>query len=387
MFQRKDGTWVGRFEAGTDREGRRRRITVTASSEGRCKERLEDKKREIARSGVPDKISARRMTVALWADEWLKLTVHELRPKSYNSDASAIKQWIVPTIGRKRLDSLTPADIRAVTDAQRIAGKAEGTRIRTHSTMMSMIKAAMLDGHDVPPRVLLVKKPKPGENDREAIPIPEALAILKIAGSRPDASMWAGMLLQGLRQGERLGLTWPCVDFTNETLDISWQLQPLPYIDNKQKELGFRVPDGYLSRHLSGRFHLVRPKSTSSRRIIPMTPWMVEALRTWQAIAPESPHGLVWPDEDGGPRKDDDDRDEWKNIQKLADVQHPAGRRYLLHEARHTTATILLELGVPKDVVEAILGQSKFVDAYDHSDRTAKSRAALEQVAERLALR
>jgi hypothetical protein len=37
-------------------------------------------------------------------------------------------------------------------------------------------------------------------------------------------------------------------------------------------------------------------------------------------------------------------------------------------------------------VVEAIMGHSKFIESYDHSDRLPRSRAALEKVAERLAL-
>lgn len=386
VFQRKDGMWIGRLEAGTDREGHRRQITVSATSEPACKERLEEKRRELARTGVPDKVSARRMTVERWAEQYLALAVTELRPGAYGSSASSIKKWIVPTIGRKRLDALTPADIRSVFDAQRKAGRSEGTRARTHSVLMQMLKTAMLEGYDVPDRLLLVKKPQPGENDREAIKVAEALAILNVVSTRPDASLWAALLLQGVRQAERLGLTWACVDFENDTMDISWQLQALPYIDNKEKALGFRVPDAYKVRHLEGQMHLVRPKTRRSTRVIPMVPWMRASLLAWRDLAPESDHDLVWPDPDGKPVKSADDRAEWRRIQDLADVRHPAGRYYVLHEARHTTATLLRQLGVPVEVIEAILGHSKFVTSYDHSDQLPKSREALEQLAERLAL-
>jgi integrase len=386
ITQRKDGMWIGRFEAGTDRNGRRRRVTVSATTEARCKEKLEDKKRDVARTGAPESGSGKRTTVETWSRQWLDMMVTELRPGPYRTTASTMKVWVVPTIGRKRLDSLTPQDIRAVFDEQRRANLAQSTRIRAHSDIMQMLKAAMLEGHDVPPRVLLVKKPKPGENDREAIPVEDALAILKVVADRPDASLWTALLLQGIRQGERLGLTWDCVDFENETLDISWQLQPLPYIDNRDKALGFRVPDGYVARHLTRSFHLVRPKTKRSRRIIPMVMWMQNALKVWRDAGPESPFGLVWPDENGMPRTAPADREEWKRIQELADVTHPSGRPFVLHEARHTTATLLLDLGIEKDVVEAIMGHSKFIESYDHSDWLPRSRAALEKVAERLAL-
>src|SRR5699024_4270048 len=105
------------------------------------------------------------------------------------------------------------------------------------SVLMSMFTDAVREGHYVPPEILHARKPRAGESDRIALPLEDTLAILKVASERPDASLWASLLLQGLRQNERLGLTWQCVDLEAETIDISWQLQPLPYIDNKNKHL------------------------------------------------------------------------------------------------------------------------------------------------------
>ncbi len=386
VFQRKDGMWIGRFDAGKDREGRRRQITVSAKSEADCKARLERRKQEIARSGVPEKRAGKRDTVELWSSQWLDIIVHEQRPKAYAATASTVKRWIVPTIGRRRLIDLTPADLRSVIAEQRRAGLTEGTRLRTHSVMMQMFKSAKLEGHDVAERVFLLPKPKTGENDREAIPVQEAVAILQAVADDADGSTWAAALLQGMRQGERLGLTWSCVDLENDLIDISWQLQPLPYIDNRDKARGFRVPDGYRAIHLEQAFHLVRPKSAKSRRVIPLIEPMKNALLAWREVAPDSPHDLVWPRLNGSPRRADADRDEWKALQAAAGVEHPTGRPYVLHEARHATATLLLNLGVPREVVEAILGHSKLVEAYDHADRIPAMRDALAQVAEQLAL-
>jgi len=387
VFQRKDGMWIGRLQAGTDRNGRRRVITVSAKTETACKVKLEDKKREIARTGVPERLSGRRATVAAWSEAWLAVVVHEMRPKSYATTKSSIKVWIVPTIGHKRLDSLTPADIRAVAAAIRAAGRKPSTSVRAFATMTEMFRAAALEGYDVPDRIFHVKRPALNESDREALSIEDALAVLKVVAEREDAAKWVAVLLQGMRQGERLGLTWTWgVDFERDLIDISWQLQTLPYIDPKDKSKGFLVPDGYEVRHLVQAFHLVRPKSKSSRRKIPMVPWMREALLLWRDVAPPNDYDLVWATDAGLPWRVEADRAEWVAIQESADVEHPSGRRYVLHEGRNTTATLLLELGVPKDVVEAILGHSKFVESYDSSDRTPRARAALENLAHRLAL-
>lgn len=386
VFQRKDGMWIGRFEAGVDREGRRRPIEVSAKTEQLCNERLEERKIQIARDGVPEKGSGKALTVAEWSARWLDIVVDELAPNAYRSSASAIKVWIVPTIGRKRLDALTPADVRAVTTAQRQASRKESSQVRTHAVLMKMLKDAVREDHFVRQSVLLSKAPKLGETDEQAMSIEEALAVLQQASKRADATRWAAAILQAMRLGECLGLTRDCVDFDAHEIDVSWQLQRLPYLDNRNKHLGFRVPAGYVSRHLTGNFHLVRPKSKRSRRVIPMVPWMEDGLKALFESTPANEFGLVWPDEDGMPRDAKDSRATWHALQTAAKVEHPSGRPYKTHEARHTTATLLLELGVPKDVVEAIMGHSKFVEAYDHSNKKPKIRAALEQLAEQLAL-
>jgi integrase len=386
VFQRANGLWVGRLDAGVDARGKRRRLTVYGNTEAKAKQKLEALKLDVARHGVPDASTARSTTVKAWSATYLKMAETKLRPKSYAGTASAVRRWINPTIGHKRLAALTPADIRAVADAQAEAGRAGTTQLRTHAVLTKMLKAAILEGHPVPQRVLLVERPTSNESDREAIATVDALAILKVTAERDDAAMWAGMFLQGLRQGERLGLTWAAVDFERNTIDVSWQLQHLPYNTPRDPASGFRVPRGYMVRHLVDAAHLVRPKSKAGRRVIPLVPWMRAALLAWRDIAPANPHDLVWPTAAGKPRRPEDDRAEWLAIQQAAGVAHPAGRPYVLHEARHATATLLRELGVGVEAIELILGHSKFVEAYDHADRLDEARTGLEQLAGRLAL-
>lgn len=386
VFQRKDGMWIGRFQAGTDRNGKPRRIEVSAATEVRAKEKLEAKKREIARTGLPDTTTGKTATVAEWAPVWLAQEEERNRPNAYKNKASNVRRWIIPTIGHRRLVALTPADVRAVLDAMRKAGRAPSTRLHAHTDMMLMFRAAMIEGHDIPQRVLMVPRPQLGEDDREALPIADAHAVLAVAIHRPDASAWVATFLQGLRQGERLGLTWDHVDLDRGVIDVSWQLQSLPYKIPRDRSSGFRVPDNYVAKHLVDAFHLVRPKTKRSRRVIPLVPWMRQALIDWREIAPASPYNLVWPNAKGRPQRAEADRAFWAALQDEAGVRHPAGRRYVLHEARHTTATLLRELEVPVEVIEAILGHAKFVEAYDHADRLEASRGALVQLAERLSL-
>lgn len=384
-FRKSDARWVGTIEAGWTRTGARRRITVTGKTEAEAKRKLRDKRAKIEREGLTD--AGSRTTVKAWAETWLADRATKDRPKTHTTDRGAVEAWIVPAIGHKRLEQLTPADVRAVMTALRDKGKSTSTMKRYHGVLMRMLKAAVEEGVNIPPRVLVVKAPEKAVNDRTALTVPESLKVLEAASHLPHGSRWAVAFLDGLRPGEALGLTWPEVDLDAGQATISWQLQALPYRDPKDRSKGFLIPDGYEARQLDGSAHLVRPKSKAGWRVIPLVPWAVDALRTWQDVAPASPHGLVWPAADGRPVDIKDDIAEWQDIQSKAGVKHPAGRFYQRHEIRHSTATLLMELGVSESVIIAILGHSSIVVSRGYMHRgTDQAREALTRVADRLKL-
>lgn len=403
LYQRKsDGLWIGAIQVGWTSRGTRRTITVSGKTEAAVKARLEKRKRDLARDGVPAEGMSTSVTVKGWSEQWLKIVVTQQRPKAYAATLGAVKNWIVPSIGHKRLDALTPGDVRAFHARMRKGDEADGLKplaqssmVRHHSTLMTMLQAAMTEGagYRVPPNVLVVKPPKLGESDRTNMQLDQALKVLGLAADLPDGSRWAAALLQGIRKGEALGLTWDLIDFEQDLIDISWQLQPLPYIVKRDPSSGFRVPDGFIARQLIGQMHLTRPKTAAGRRIIPMVPWMRSALLAWREVAPASPYGLVWPRLEAGPRgaavgsprSERDDQAQWHALQAQVGVLHPSGRPYTGHETRHTTISLLLELGVDRSVIAAIVGQAKLVESYAHVHH-AQARKALEQVAERLQL-
>lgn len=383
VYQRKsDGRWLGTIEHGYTKDGARRRVTVSAATQAECKRRLAAKAREIARG----EDTAGRVTVKTWAATWLEMTQRHVRPKSHVVDVAASK-WIVSTIGKRRLDQLTPADIRAVSTAITVENSTT-TASRYHGTLMRMLKAALDEGHDVPARVLAVRPRAVAVTDRQAIPLPDVLSMLKVASTLPHGSRWLAAFLQGMRQGECLGLTWDQVDLDAGTLTVSWQLQPLNYADKADRSKGFRVPDGYEVRQLEGRMHLVRPKSRAGWRVIPIVPVLADSLRAWRKVSGPSPHGLVWPAAEGSPASADEDRDEWYGIQETADVRPVPPRFYFVHEARATCATLLMELGIPESTRIAIMGHSSIASthAYEFSD-VAMARDALAKVAGRLELK
>jgi integrase len=199
-----------------------------------------------------------------------------------------------------------------------------------------------------------------------------------------------------MRQAECLGLTWQCVDLRARTIDVSWQLARIPYAD---KDAGtFRVPEGYESRHLYKTLHLVRTKTAAGQRIIPIVGFMWDALVEWQTRDVPSPYGLVWPSMATGPRipagrpmTSREDTEAWWALQDRAQtacVVGTQGRRWLLHEARHSAATLLLDAGVDPKTVTQIMGHSSIAVSWQKYMHVSQdlARKALESGADRLGL-
>ncbi|MBM7480169.1 tyrosine-type recombinase/integrase [Oerskovia jenensis] len=368
--------------------------------------KLREKQRQIAAEGLPVEGASARVTIATWAKTWTERRQHEVRSSTMSNDVSQVRRWVVPTIGHVRLEQLTPAHMRAVTAAILSAGRAQSSALRAQVVLKKMLRDAIVEGYRVPQRILQMPNPEKNVTDRDAVPLIDAHAIIRAAGNLgPEGSRWVAAFLQGMRQGECLGLTWDCVDFERKTIDVAWQLDAVPYRIPRDRSSGFRIKPGTPHRHLMGRWHLVPPKSKSGTRVIPMVPWMEAALRAWREAAPASPHRLVWPAPDGSPRDDKDDSLAWYALQDVAQVARVdeaphtsglrlderggplVGRRYALHEARHSTATLLMEAGVSNTVITAIMGHSSIVSsqAYLHASREM-THQALDGVAGRLGL-
>ncbi|MDO5496194.1 MAG: tyrosine-type recombinase/integrase, partial [bacterium] len=296
--------------------------------------------------------------------------------------------WIVPTIGNVRLDRLNPGHVRAVTTAVTDAGRTTTTARAVHVTLTQMIQAARAEGHTIADNVVMVDAPRVATNDRTAIPLDQIATLIATAATTEGGVRFHLALLYPTRQMEILGLTREALDLDSGILDISWQLQALPYVTGRSGP--FRIPEGYEARHLTGAWHLVRPKTASSRRTLSLSPDVAGALRLWQAEAPANPWGLLFtesrPDRRGNARPmpvdPKSDTAAWKALQDLAGVRHPSGRYWHLHEARHGSVTAMRAAGVDEATVMQIAGHTSAAvnRRYDHVS-IERQRAAFEATA------
>lgn len=389
IYKNSRGQWVASIETGWTERGTRRRLTLKARTEEEVRERLTEAQLRIKEEGQITSFST--ITLKNWSYQWLTHRQRVVRPGTFVSDRSAVHRWIIPILGHFHLDSLTPSSIRKVSLAQEHAGLALPTMQRTHSVLSKILADAVAEGYQVPHRARETSGPGVGPPTRQAISREDTIKIVSIASTRPDVSRWVAALIVGLRPAEALGLTWEMVDLDLATITLAWQLKALPYLEPRNPESGFRVPRGYESKHLVGPYHLVRPKTRAGIRVVPIVPWLIDALSTWKIFAPSSPFDLVWPREDGSPRSAEFDRAQWYEIVDDADVRitlsNGMTRRPLLYEARHTAATLLLAGGIDDTTIKAVLGHSSMLStqAYLHTDQT-RTQAALATSAKMIGL-
>lgn len=348
------GRWYGAIEAGWSKAGIRRYRTVSAKTKAEAAKRLRKLKTAVedgtAGSGV-------RISVKQWIDEYLELRKQPpkpLSPNGYNAAASPLKKWVIPTIGHKKLDMLTPGDLRAVAKAQYEKGRKTSTADATQRAFMTALNRAVQEGYSVPMNVLKMPKPGMSKSDRMEIPLEDTLKCLKVAEEYENGIRWVLALLYGRRQGEVLGLRENYLDFDAHTMAFEWQLQDF------KPEL---APRDYEVEHLRGNFHLVRPKSTSQKKnktyvVLPMIEPVEAALTEWLSKRPANEWGLVFPAEWGGPLNDKLDRKQWREIQAKAEVSHPSGRPWHIHECRNFFATQNDELGTTDNVLMEMIGHT-----------------------------
>lgn len=199
-------------------------------------------------------------------------------------------------------------------------------------------------------------------------------------------------LLYGMRQGECLGTTWEAVNLDTGLFTVWWSLTEARFTHGcvKQAPCGvvrvgncpdrvLQLPDGLEHRMVGGRFVLVRPKS-GNPRTFPLLPSLLTEFTALKNEAGGSgPNGLVWGNPDGSARSGRQDALSWRDLLARAGITVPVdGPVPTPHWARHTTATMLMDLGVDARVIGEIIGHASthITRHYQHVS-TVSARAAV----------
>lgn len=386
LYQRGDGMWIGSVDLGWTPDGKRRRKVVSHRTQAGALTKLREVRKQV---GLYGDVSTSSMSLAAWLTHWLDaIAAPRIRPRTLDTYRHKCA-LITEATGQVRLDKLNPGHVRTV--HQYIVGKglSSTTALQAHRILTKALTDAEREGLVTRNVATLVDAPRKDTKTRGTLTVEQARRMIDANASDPMVSRWAAALFYGLRQGEALGLTWDCVDFTTDTIDLAWQLQRLtwrhgctpPCGRTRGAECPLRhlgVPAGFEIRPLAGSLCLTRPKTNAGIRVIPMLGFMRATLKQRATVSggQPNPHDLVWAHPDGRPIDPAKDSTAWHQALRVAGLPPIP-----LHAARHTTATLMLEAGVDTAVIAAILGHSDVVvtRGYQHASQ-AMSRKALEAV-------
>ena len=163
-------------------------------------------------------------------------------------------------------------------------------------------------------------------------------------------ALWAVMLGVGLRPGEAMGLTWPCVE-----------------LDSDPGVLHVRH---YLRRGSEGVF-LGAPKTTYSARSLDMPAFVSGALRAHSEGCQSPPQGpwcdLVFPTGAGTPHGHRNLRRALRGLCEQAEL--PA---LTLYDLRRTAGSLLVDAGVHLECVADLLGHASVATTRRHYVRAVR---------------
>ncbi len=362
---------------------------------GKTRDEVADKlteMQEMTRQGIPAASST--MSFGDYLTYWLAAIAPErLKPATLNSYEGLTRLYIRPALGKKRLNRLSPADVRRFladfkaaclcclrgADEERPEGKRTCCAVgrccgrrpsaRTvqyvHAVLRSALQQAIREELIVRNVARIVETPTVESKEVRPLDAGEVRLLLKVARPHRLYALWLLLISTGLRRGEVLGLTWSDIDLTAGTLRVRRNVQRI------RRELIFGTPKTMRS---------VRTVSLPQRCVRALTEHRERQNRErkvagekWQP-APGQPTGLVFTTSTG--RVTDP-----RSLNRMLTIlcRDAKVRRVRVHDLRHTCASLLLAQGVDARTIMETLGHSTItmtLDTYAHVMGTTLRAAA-----------
>lgn len=347
----KTGKWW--YAISENGKQRKFRAPDKPTANARLKELLRQRDQGIA-------AGAGRITVQQHLQIWMDTVVINLKVKTQRFYRQIAELYLIPYLGRIRLERLSPEDVIAMLNAMRRANYAEQTIDHVYTVGKTALGYAV-KWRKIPYNPFdMVDAPQVTREMIEPLTEDEAAALLQAVSDHRLRVLYVIALTLGLRKGELLGLRWEDLNLNEATISITQQVLDL-----------------------DGQVVIGSPKSKYSRRTLPLTLRLVELVRERAAQVKAErertdwqEHGLIFPSEVGTPMSQRNLDRQFKAALRKAGV-----RDIKFHHLRHTCGSWLGDSGTNTVVIKAILGHgpSDVTEEYVHV-----SLAAMREAIERM---
>ncbi|MEU6661787.1 tyrosine-type recombinase/integrase [Streptomyces sp. NPDC046821] len=379
----KDGRWHGRVTVGVKDNGKPDRRHVSRKTRAEVTKVVRELERQRDNGAV--RKAGQSWTVKTWLTHWVEnIAAAHVSENTIDGYRVAVYHHLIPGLGAHRLEKLEPEHLERFYKKMQDNGSAAGTAHQAHRTMRTALNEAVRRQHLNSNPSSIAKAPKVEEEEVEPYTVEEVQHLLAEAAKHRNTARWVIALALGLRQGEVLGMKWDDVDFELGVIRVRrGRLRPR-YKHGCGDRCG-RKP-GFCPQKINTRRETKSAKSRAGQRPIGAPDEILQLLRQHKdeqarerARARDlwTEKGYVFTSPIGEPLNPNTDYHKWKDLLKAAGV-----RDARLHDARHTAATVLLILGVPDAVVDAIMGwepgkSARMRRRYQHlTSRVLKDTAA-----------
>ena len=355
--QRPDGRWEARYSAGFDPgTGKQIQRSIYGKTQKEVRQKLNQVTLEIDNGTY---VAPSKLTLASWLNTWLKEYTGGVKPFTQKAYEDRVRLHIIPALGAVKLTDLTPPMVQRFInelskDTRKRAALAPKTVKNIHGVLHRALMQAERIGylqsnpadHCALPRIV-----KP---DIKTLEDEQIMEFMKIASKDRYGDLLMVDLFSGLRQGEIIGLTWDCLDFSTGLLTVKHQLQR----EKKAK----------------GKYYLTTLKNDKTRTIC-LAPFVLELfqrrkeMQELEKIAAydlwhEDIPGLIFETVTGGHLSHVTIRTHFKKV--VSEMGIPEMR---FHDLRHSFAVMSLQNGDNIKTVQENLGHhsaSFTLDTYCH---------------------
>ncbi len=305
-------------------------------------------------------VTTPQQTLSQYLSYWLEHNVKDtIRPRSYERYESIVRLHIVPTLGKVKLQSLTPQHVQTLKSKKLKEGLSSTTVSAIQGVLHKALDDAIKMGLIARNACDAVSSPRKQHKEMKPLTPDQARKLLEAAKGHPQEALFVLALATGMRRGELLGLKWQDVNLNEGTLQVRRTLSRLP------TQMGRDRGDLYVE---------AEPKTKSSRRNIALAGFAIETLKQHRIRQEEMKRlaGDMWEEHDYvfcTPLGKHLNPGHGVLVQLKILLEKAGLPDIRFHDLRHSAATLLLSMGVHPKVVQEILGHSEIsmtMDVYSH---------------------
>lgn len=365
ITKRANGTYQGRMRYVDPVTGDSKRVSVYGKTSAECRAKLKAVLERID-EGAPARDA--KDTVGAWMKRWRTTSLeasdraHTTRQLYAHISINHLEQG---PIADMRLDKLRPTDVEALVVTLR-KRYADSTVRSIYTVLRAGLDGAVRDGLLASNPATKVQRPRVEQDESRVLTPSEVSELLAKARTSRYYACVLIMAHTGLRRGEAAALRWVDIDFAKRELRVAHTLA-----------------------RVDGTLTLTTPKTRKSRRRVPMTAELIDALREQRQRQREERlrAGAVWAG-----------RDDMVFTNELGDYVSPTNLLPVVQEAakaaglgddvtphtlRHSAATAWLEAGIHIRAVADLLGHTSITttgNLYGHTT-PHQARSAVDALA------